>query len=286
MAKGDKVLEEGDDLLKDSQDEFLRSVKASEKFIFDELIKIISVLSVTNGKLQSNKSTFNFLMSLDRRINDALTKADYKSTITDFLKNFDTLADNARAIQKEVNGLSVLKSDLKPIVSLEKTNVLNKLTALEKDFIAPIRENIYRNLYFGSDINSIEKTIKEYVVSTPEQESRLSRYLGQIATDSIHQFDGAIQQTIGEELGLNAIRYTGSLIKDSRGQCVKWVQNNGGIILVKNLEEEIKWAEAGGKYHGHKIGGMIPGTTPETFVVNRGGYRCRHRAFYTFVGKK
>lgn len=288
MAKksDDKLIRQGDKIIDDSQNDFLRALKASEKFIFEELIKILAVLSVTNGKLQNNAKTTQFILSLDKRINNALKQAGYTSSVNDFLKNFDTLAANAKAIQSEMNGLNIGMNQLKPIINIEKQNTLKKLTSLDKDFIAPLRETIYRNIYHGSDITTIEKTIKDFVLSTPDSDSRLSKYVNQISRDSIQQFDGSIQQTIGDELGLNAIRYVGSIINDSRGQCVKWAQNNGGLILLKDLQEEIDWADAGGSYQGHKISGMIPGTTPETFVILRGGYNCRHRAIYTFVGKK
>lgn len=281
--KTDKLINKSDKLINDSQDTFLYDVKKSEKFIFEELIKILSTLTVTNGKLQTNQKSLEFLLSLDKRIFSALNKADYTASINEYVKNFDILAQNAREIQSAMNGLTVDSSQLKPIVNIEKQNTLLKLKSLDKDFITPLRETIYRNIYLGSDITTIEKTIKDFVVSTPDSDSRLLKYANQISTDAIHQFDGSIQATIGEELGLNAIRYTGSLIKDSRGQCVKWVQENHGIILVKNLQEEIDFAYAGGTYQGHSISGMIPGTTPENFAVLRGGYKCRHRVFYTKV---
>jgi hypothetical protein len=44
-----------------------------------------------------------------------------------------------------------------------------------------------------------------------------------------------------------------------------------GVVKDAQLPGEIEWALRNGS-------GMIPATTPETFGIYRGGYRCRHHA--------
>jgi hypothetical protein len=91
----------------------------------------------------------------------------------------------------------------------------------------------------------------------------------QISRDALGQFDGQINAIIADEFGLDAFRYVGSIIDDSRAQCVRWV---GKRILEKSeMQSEIAWANNNGS-------GMIPGTNPDNFLVFRGGYNCRHRA--------
>jgi hypothetical protein len=107
------------------------------------------------------------------------------------------------------------------------------------------------------------------VIGTPELNGLYSRYVKQISRDALGQFDGQINAIIAEEFGLDAFRYVGSLIDDSRPQCVRWV---GKRILEKSeMPEQIAWANNNGS-------GMIPGTNPDNFLVFRGGYNCRHRA--------
>jgi uncharacterized protein YggL (DUF469 family) len=150
-----------------------------------------------------------------------------------------------------------------------------------KDFIAPVREGLYRNIMFGATVGETEEFIKSQVVSTKQKDSKLTRYVGQVATDALHQFDGSVNQVAKQSLGLNATQYVGSLIEDSRAQCIKWVGMS--IIKDENLQEEIDWALAGGQFSNKKCSGMIEGTTTDTFCINRGGYRCRHRAFPILV---
>ena len=130
---------------------------------------------------------------------------------------------------------------------------------------------------FGATVGETEEFIKSQVISNKKKDSRLTRYVGQVATDALHQFDGSVNQVAKNSLGLNATQYVGSLIEDSRAQCMKWVSMS--IIKDSELEEEINWALNGGRYSNKKCSGMIEGTNPNNFCINRGGWRCRHRAF-------
>jgi hypothetical protein len=115
----------------------------------------------------------------------------------------------------------------------------------------------------------LENFLTAYVVGTPELNGLYSRYVKQISRDALGQFDGQINAIIADEFGLDAFRYVGSIIDDSRAQCVRWV---GKRILEKSeMQSEIAWANNNGT-------GMIPGTNPDNFLVFRGGYNCRHRA--------
>jgi len=44
-----------------------------------------------------------------------------------------------------------------------------------------------------------------------------------------------------------------------------------GRIEEERLQQEINWAFQNGQ-------GMIPETNPDNFIINRGGYNCRHEA--------
>lgn len=80
---------------------------------------------------------------------------------------------------------------------------------------------------------------------------QFKKYVTQISRDTLNQFDGQINGRIAEEYGLNAFRYVGSIIEDSRPQCVQWVAMR--TLLKEDLPALIASATASGS-------GMIPGT--------------------------
>jgi hypothetical protein len=85
----------------------------------------------------------------------------------------------------------------------------------------------------------------------------------------LNQFDGQTNARIADEFGLDAFRYVGSLIDDSRPQCRRWIAKR--VLQKSEMLNEINWAYNNGT-------GMISGTTPDNFAVFRGGYNCRHAA--------
>ena len=215
---------------------------------------------------------------MDKRIYDALNRAGYNDSVLKYTQNFSFVGDNIKDLHSKVNGIEITQAQINPFLKIEVNNTIDKLSGagMAKDFINPIRESLYRNILLGAEVTTVEKTIRDYVITSGAQDSKLLRYVKQVSRDAIQQFDGTVQQNITNELGLNALRYVGSLISDSRKQCVRWVAQDQGVLLLSELQEEIDWAYSNGS-------GMIPGTTPDTFLIFRGGYNCRHRAFPTFV---
>lgn len=280
MAKSfNQIILDGDHIFDNSETQLQRSVKNAESIIYDELIKLLNTVDVSAGRLQTNSKVENFLMSMDKRIYDALKKADYNNSVLKYTKNFSLLTDNIQDLHSKFSGINITDAQINPFLKLEVNSTIDKLTGsgMAKDFINPIRESLYRNIMLGAEVTTVEKTIRDFVVTSAKSDSKLLRYVKQVSRDSIQQFDGIVQANIAQELGLNAKRYVGSLIQDSRKQCVRWVDD--GVIMLDNLQSEIDWAFANGS-------GMNPATTVFTFDIFRGGYNCRHRSIpFNFVAK-
>lgn len=277
------IIASGEHIMDASEEQFLRTMERVERELFAEIKKMLDTVSVTDGKLQTNAKAEEFLMSLDKRLRDAMRRSGYTDAVQKYVKSFDQINANVRDLHDAMNGINITAAQLQSAARLEVSAVFDKLTGggLAKDFINPVRQSLYRNIMFGSTIGDAEKTIRDYVMSSANGDSKLLRYVKQAARDSVSQYDGALQQQISQELGLNGVRYVGSLIRDSRAQCIKWVEM--GIIPYDQLQAEISWALRNGTYKGLRAGGMYPDTTVATFVIYRGGYNCRHRAIPTFI---
>jgi hypothetical protein len=283
MAKVDKLITDGEKRINIAESEFARLVKASEEPVLKEIQKLFDVVSVSGGKLQTNKKTMEFLVSLQQRVLDALKKSGYNNAVADFIKNFDDIKQNNIGIQREFNKVNISQTALSDITNLEIQNTITKLTGsgISKDFIIPIQESLYRNILLGADINEAQNIIHDYIVSTGSKNSALLRYSSQVARDSLTQYDGAIQAKISNILNFHDFIYAGSLIIDSRPQCRYWVDKVR--LRGDELKNEIAIALRNGILPGQEkpCSGMIPFTTVDTFSIFRGGYNCRHRAIVT-----
>lgn len=218
-------------------------------------------------------------MSLDGRITDALYNSKYRLGVSSLLKDYDKIVQNNIDIQDKLNQVNITQKSLRDIKNLEVENTVDRFlgAGLNKDFIAPLRQTIYRNVMLGGSVEETKAAIEAYILSTADKDSVLKRYVGQVARDSVMQFDGSIQQSIAAELDLTDYIYTGSIILDSRDQCVYWAGK--GELNGDDLAEEIADAKAGESLTGEKpCSGMNPSCEVNTFSVFRGGWNCRHRA--------
>jgi hypothetical protein len=210
---------------------------------------------------------------VEKIILDAIQGSTYPKDVNGFLRNFETLKQFNLDIHQSVNDLSPdeLSQLINPVQRATVEQTLQGLTGsgVSTNFIEPIRTGIFQNIVAGSTKSDLEAYLKRYILGTPEVDGTLSRYVKQVSRDALNQFDGQVNAKIANEFGLDAYRYVGSLIEDSRPQCRRWVAM--GVIQTKDLPDEIAWMNANGT-------GAIPGTSPETFSIYRGGYNCRHSA--------
>lgn len=293
MAKTETLVESGIKIMDTAEDKFLLQVEKSSEELFKELMKLFDNIDISNGKLNSTKRAEEFLLTLDKRIEKALEKSGYNQGVGQYVTNFDKITANVIAVQDQLNGFNILASQLNPFQKVAVSDTITKLlgAGINNVFTAPIRQALYRSILLGQKASDAEQIIRDFTLGAGGKEGVLTRYATQVARDSLGQYKGLIQANIVTDLGLNAGRYVGSIIKDSRAQCAKWA-SEGLIKLDKAFEKELQKAIDGTlcfPVQGVRkcSSGMIPSTTDiPTFFINRGGYNCRHDLLPTKVFKK
>jgi hypothetical protein len=276
MEFGDNVIEiirKQDRTVSAANQTFFDSLPATEQRIFAAVSKHVQKFSSDGEKFVFDDGNVLLTNQVERIILDALQSSKYPSDVNGFLRNFETLKQYNFDIHGNVNDLSPeqLGELINPIQRGTVEQTLQSLTGsgVSTNFIEPIRTGIYQNIVAGSTKADLEAYLRRYILGNPDVDGLLSRYVKQVSRDALNQFDGQVNAKIANEFGLDAYRYVGSLIEDSRPQCRRWVAM--GVIQTKDLPTEIAWMNANGT-------GAIPGTSPETFSIYRGGYNCRHSA--------
>ena len=252
---------------------FFDSLPATEQRIFAAVSKHVQKFSSDGENYVFDDGNVLLTNQVERIILDALQSSKYPSDVNGFLRNFETLKQYNFDIHGNVNDLSPdeLGELINPIQRATVEQTLQGLTGsgVSTNFVEPIRTGIFQNIVAGSTKSDLEAYLRRYILGNPDVDGLLSRYVKQVSRDALNQFDGQVNAKIANQFGLDAYRYVGSLIEDSRPQCRRWVAM--GVIQTKDLPAEIAWMNANGT-------GAIPGTSPETFSIYRGGYNCRHSA--------
>lgn len=286
MATVQQIIDVGDKLIAKSQRNLINKTKGIELAVYAALMQIFDNVEINNGVLASTPKAEEFLAALDYQVYQALKKSGYNDNVKEFTNSFNGVQDNIIDVHSKLGNGLIQAKDIAEIKRIEVSKTISNLTTqgMYANFVSPVTQGLYRNIMFGATVADTKAFIKSQIISTEGTDSKLLRYVGQVATDSIHQFDGAANQAIKTKFKLNAIQYTGSLIQDSRAQCMKWISM--AIIKDDELQSEIDFALEKSYYSNKRCSGMIAETNPDTFCVCRGGYRCRHRAFGIRLVKK
>lgn len=266
-----KITEKNIILMDEYDARFQKRLLKIEREILAGVEKYMDKFGRSGGKFNPKERPFSLINGIKKEIGRIIANSDYPSAVDDYLVSFDKISQNVVAIQKNINGIRVeasLYNDLqKALVESVKDDLLD--AGVNAKFADPIKKILFNQINTGADIGETKKLL-DIMITGGDKDGVLSRYAGQVARDAAQQYEGHINQVIKNEFGLKAIAYVGSIVTDSRKQCRHWVDM--GIIKDEDLQKEIDWAYANGS-------GMIPGTTPENFIINRGGYNCRHTAY-------
>ena len=238
--------------------------------IFRSIQEGIRQFDIQAGAFIDSADNLQKMAEIQERIESAVLQSGYRNRVSDYLTNFDNISEINAEFHSTVNQLTGVSPVINRRQNIMIGQTVNRLlgSGVNQAFAAPVAEQIQQYVLSGTSIAEATENLRKFVLGD-EKLGGLERYVKQVAGDAIRGYDGSIQNAIQKEYDLNAISYEGSLINDSRPQCVRWVREFGGIILLSELENEIAWAETNGS-------GWIEGTTKETFFANRGGYNCRH----------
>ena len=261
--------------------EFEEALPFVEKQLASRVTKIISQLTLDrNGNIKPTVSNLRLLKSIKKEINAVLVDSKYSIA-------FSNLEKNLAVIDKVNEGyFSAMVADFGvPRVLKEAQNVaileLNaslKGAGIEANIVNRIVEMIGKDITGGAGFFDLNKSLREFILSTPEIPSRLSSYTKQVVVDGVHQYNAIYHEIVADDLGLDWFEYTGGLVSDSREWCVdmvakRWVHRSEFPVVVKGIID------------GHKVQiykktglpqGMINGTNSDNLTVNRGGWNCSH----------
>jgi hypothetical protein len=267
-----ELVNEKDSAILEAEDSFLDSINFVELFLFAFIWDRLSRMNQTDGFLTYDDYNIGIVNQIPTLISQGLNNSSYPTSVNTYVGSFENIKNLNLSAVSRVNNIPIseLERFIRPIQTQIVSQTILGLTGagIDSQFIQPIKNAIFANVASEARIRELEKTLRELIISTTI-DSRLKKYVSLVARDSINQFDGQINSFIAKKYNLNAYRYVGSLIVDSRPQCVRWKKMS--VIPNFQLKNEIAWAAKYGT-------GLIPGTTPDTFAVYRGGYNCRHSA--------
>lgn len=279
----DDILSVSDKLRSSIIERLLEAIPDYEKKILGRVLQLLDEYESKNGKFVIEKASRRKLLQIHSEILDILRKSGYFKAANIYVADLKKLTENVRLLHEGFNKIDLTRSSLTGIERIFAERAVNLLSGggLNEHFVLPVTTIVNEAITFGYSIQSTRDSLKDFITGNEDKSGKLKSYLTTTARDIVTQLQGAQHQAISNEFKMPFLRYVGTLLKDSRGQCVRW--KNMEYIPIEELQSEIDLAFKNQKARlvfpkGHRWGGMIEGTTPENFLIRRGGWGCLHNA--------
>ncbi len=254
-----------------SVDELTKGYDKVQDEIFAILQRYLLRFDLSNGEFVAQTATARLINEMNREIAIALSSSSMDGEIDKFLSNFDEVGENVKKMHKQLSDVNVPNRIInqQKQLAIDRTIFSLKEANVNLRFVEPVKRVLYQRVTTGASLLETERELRRMITGDAETKGVLERWVGVTARDSINQYEGSVHTAVANEFGFTALRYVNSLVTDSRSQCKRWVEM--GRIEFDTLDAEIRWAYNNGS-------GMIPETFIDNFLINRGGYNCRHRA--------
>lgn len=264
----DELSDELDGIAGRAQNKLVKQISKTNKVLFEQMELLLVKLELSSdGTIKQSQANRRILAKVDQYFNRAFTQSGYYANLNFLTKVIIEMSDvNALYFDFIVDNFSkdaqYLKSLQKSTVSQLEGYLANE--GLEAVMKRPIVEIMNQNLNTGASYSDLLKQIREFIQGSDRLEPTLARYAKQITTDTLFNYNRALQEAVSQNYGLKFYRYSGGIIDDSRDFCTA---RAGRFFHKKEIEgwANLNWA------------GRRRGTNSSNIFIYAGGYGCLHK---------
>ena len=254
------------------------TIKEIEPKIADKLNELLIERLSVKGKIIIDKTTYSDLEQIYQEVHKVFLKSEVPKRLKGIIDELDNQYHISASLTEASSGFKVKNLDIAEEKKLFIQNLSDNVLGYDSFKIRKIAE--YNDVVFSGILNNatiteLKNSIIDLSKTNVNKGSLLTRYAEQVSTDTINQYRGFVQKKISDNGRFNAWGYFGSLVKNSRTQCIRWVKEFNGVIPFDQIKSEVKWANKNGTGYGKQT------LTVKNFPLIRGGHNCRHTVIAT-----
>lgn len=248
-----------------------------QQSVFKMLQDEITKFEISQGFFVKGQDLRKRLAIIENKINKLTFSKKYKSSVKEFLVNFDTIQERTIDLTTSLTDLEVKVSELTPAKQTIYDQAIQQFSngAIAEAYVEPVKKLVANNVLQGQSIKKTVTILENWNegntssgrLAQGQPTPNFTRYATQIARDTAYSVNRTTNDIIKDKFGLTRFIYAGNLVKDSRPICVHLVELNRIIEfdeLTPLLNNPIYQK------------GLYPGTTKENFCNVAGGFSCRH----------
>lgn len=275
--------------------QFNKRIPTAQRAMFEEIELELKRLDLNGKRIKTTVANLKVITSIKNKLNRLIFSDDYKREVKAFVKAFNDITTLQHAYWKSVENAFKPSPLLKEIRKQAIGDTVAKLTesGIGANISDRIADILRTNITAGGSYGDLRKQLLNSLTDTDQSDGLLTRYAKQITVDSINQYNRQYTQAISNDLGYEWYAYQGTEIMTSRPFCQAMVEGHR-YFHVSQIFNLLKGLDANGarlEYMDNKTGeikrvetysktglpaGFIPGTNPQNFFINAGGYQCGH----------
>lgn len=285
MATYNDILEK----IKSSVSKFNRNIPKAQRDMFDAIEEQLKRLDVyDDGKVRSTAKNLNILASIKRKMIKVLVTPEYREAVKEFAKSFNELTTLQNSYWKTQEAKFKPRAILKALRKEAISTTVNQLTesGIGVNVGDRVTSIIKTSITTGGSYKKLTAQLRDGLLNT-EQKGYLDRYAKQVTTDSLNQYAAQYNNIVASDLGYEWFKYDNTLIETSRPFCQAMREERAYFHISEIpalLRADDLYYDDNGVRKKVPINsktklpdGFIPGTSVDTFFVNRGGYNCGHQ---------
>lgn len=249
-------------------------VSKTERKLYQATLTQISKLKYVNGALINSSQNVKVMGELKFELNKLLGSKEYTQAVKEFGSSYSLV----EKIQNEYFESMVQDFTPTKAVNIVKRTAISQMAdnliggGVNQAVTEQAANILLQNIQSGSNVRKVTEDLRSFMIGSPDNIGALTKYSGQIATDSINQYAAAYNEEITKDLGFNWYQYVGSLRDTSREFCSALISQR--YIHKSELEAASKGQLRIGKV---STAGMYKDTNGKNILVLRGGYNCKHQ---------
>jgi hypothetical protein len=225
----------------------------------------------SSGTIEASVANLKKIDAFKSKINNILQNGEYSDAVNTYVNGFTKSSDILNNYFGSI--VTGFQANDKLYHAILESNVNSTVSSMlgsgvDANFTDPLIDILKKNVTSGSNKADFMNTLK---ANLNDNTGLLSRYVNQVASDSITQFNSNYINTVSNDLGLTYYFYKGTKIRDTRPFCSRLA---GKYITQDQLKAYVqRQMDTNG---GDGWAGMIKGENWSNFATYRGGWNCRH----------
>lgn len=262
-------------------DNLQKSIPAVQNGIASEIELLLRSLELKGDRIANTITNLKVIGQIQSKINNIVLSPAYIKAVKEFTDAFNEIAarlnDYFRLVSPDFRPTDVLNEIKRQSIE----SVVRGLTedGLRANISGKLTDILRQNITTGASYMDLRNQLADYIKTNSSGTGALQKYVTQLTTDALNQFNGQYMASVTQSLDLQWHMYVGSNLTSTRPFCDLLTKKK--YIFEPELKEILKGNIDGQHVHINDKtdlpDGMIPGTNANNFQVYRGGYNCGHQ---------